>query len=387
MNDDDAFTCYFRAVMEGSLAAESAFEAMWAKLHRALMNELRRSSMRSSPPRFAGLLGYGTWEWGHRDDPEPTRGPLDELASAAYEFVVDQRWEHFTDKLASGCENVDGYVVLYLRDFLRQRRQRNDPVGYSVFTSLRRALRYAVRDGEIYVVSGPKQVGNDTFLGTDARASAGDAATPEVLGPLVAQWTAELLPDLVTARGGARRAVVERLRGQIRHLAADGIRSFRVQDLLGRLQREVRDTWAGVLEEATDDWAMDEAQRIRRLVGCFLPRFRAEEAEHLESLVACVSDLLDRLHVTRPTRVHLDTLWGYLQSQSRDDDQDDEAEAASLPSRHGLAKVLDIPRNRIGKLFETLAEQVERCRGLLSGNVTSIDEHPRRNHEKERRHA
>lgn len=386
MNDDDAFTRYFRAVMEGSMAADVAFGAMWAKFHRALASELRRSSMRSSPPRFAGVLGYDSWDWGGRNDPEPTHGPLDELASAAHEFVLVQRWEHMAGKLEGDCESIDGYVVLYLRDFLRQQRKRNDPVGYSVFISLRQALRHAVRGGDLHVITGPTQIGNDTFLGTHADASPNDVAKPETLALFAAQWTAKLLPDLVTARGGARRTVVERLCGQLRDLSAEGVKSFRVQDLVDRLRQEVRETWAGVLEEATEDWAMDEAQHIRKLVSYFLPGRHTEEAESLERLVVCVSDLLGRLEVTRPTRVHLDTLWGYLQSLSHDD-QDDEPGTAALPSRRGLAKVLDIPRNRIGELFDSIAELVERCQNLLSGTVTSIEAHRNRSVQTEKSHA
>ncbi len=394
MDDDaasnDAFTRYFRAVRDGVEVADAAFVAMWSKLCQALSSELGRTSMRTSPPAFAGVVGYATWDW---HVAEETSGPLDALASGAYEFIFDRRWGHLVQKLETGCENIDGFVVLYLRDFLRRRRKRNDPVGYRVYTSVRRALRQNVEAGRLTVLSGQESITNDTLLGTRVGARAEKQASAETLGLFTAKWTAELLPGLVTARRGARRPVIAKLREQLCELGAEGVETFRVRDLMGRFRREVRVAWAGLLEEDTAPWAIDEATRLGKIVALFLPGKERDEAEEFEALIVCVSDLVDRLDLTRPTREHLETLWGYLQSQSRgeldspDFVDDREAPAQPMPSRRGLAKVLDIPRNKIGSLFATLAEQVEKCRSLIRGTIASIDHRPKRRDAGERRHA
>jgi hypothetical protein len=362
------FTAYVRRLAAPGGAEDAAlFDRLWSTLRGALRAEVRKRRLWDAPPVFLGVHGWESWESGE------TRGgarhdALEDLLADCYTFVFVDRRRALQAQLAIK-DNVDGLVFVNIRHFLHERQREHDPLGYRVFEAVHRAVEAAVAAGELLVVAGDTRLRNDTRLAWEAGGT--DEPTRD-LRTLVAPWSDDLLPDLVTARGRQLDEVAERLRGRFAELRQAGVSSFLLREILDPLKVVVRERWAALLSEGPGE-------------AVSWPDLRAEGEEAFRRLVACVQGALDQLEAAATTRGYLATLWQFLRLWAAEPEGARDAVAVGAPraaaddeppSHRRLAEELKIPRERLPGLLGTLGRLVERCQSAIGrkASVTTLRE-------------
>jgi hypothetical protein len=320
------FTQYVRS-LEGTLDERLALAA-WQRLREILKSELKRRGLWSSPPSYLGIFGWPAWN-------EAGAGALDELTAECYSFIFVDRLGRLQAQLRLK-PNIEGLVLLNVHHFFLERQKENDPLGYRVFEMAQAAVRQAIEHGELFVLAGDPQVRNSTVLGFAPGAP--EETEPSTLGPLVARWNDELLPDLVLARGQRQEEVWRKLRALLRDLAPRGIGSFRFRDILDPLKSDTRRRW-GALLAAGDEGGPPEAPVVAQ--------------ESLEKLTRYMSAAVSQVPEDSRTREDLATLWRYLKAQAGSGEPGDAGETERLSHRR-LAQVLGISRERLPGLFAKL---------------------------------
>jgi hypothetical protein len=397
------------------------FAALWAALRIALRAEMRRRGLWSAPPSYLGVYGWRSWEQDGESD------ALEELAGGCYTFI-------FVNRLRSlGAQplvkpDVEGLVVLGIRHFLHELQRQHDPLGYRVFAVARAAVRLALERGELSVTGGDPRVRNDTVLAFGVAGPRGDrgdrgdrsdggeagdgaaageagdgdggrvvaAGAPEIeLQALVRRWNDRLLPDLVTAPRRAQEEVAERLSRCLSDLRRHGIQSFRFKDLIDPLKSDVRSRWAAFLRQTGQLGgtlpAFDAAgQGGGPAVG--RPDLDLEERTSFSALARGVAAAVERFETDARTRAYLAKLWAFLSAraaQGGDGDGGSGGAAADDPrgaarnasgekalSHRKLARLLEIPRDRLPELHQTLGLLVQQCRAGSAGAPPVVIGHP-----------
>ena len=354
------FTQYVRS-LEGNPDERLAL-AVWNRLRDLLKSELKKRGLWQNPPSYLGIYGWPSWS-------AAGEGALDELVAEFYSFLFVDRLGRLQAQLRAK-PNIEGLILLNLRHFFLERQKEHDPLGYRVFEMVQAAVRQAVEQGEIFVLSGDPQVRNNTVLGF-APGALEDAA-PVSLGSVVTRWNDELLPDLVMARGRHQEEVWLKLRGFLRELEAQGIHSFRLRDVLDPLKSDTRLRWAALLEDSEEGGT--RAAGVPTPEGSVrkvLPENRVESQESLEKLTRYMSAAVSRMPMDPRTRDYLATLWQYLKFQVGTGEPagpveqllGDLSETERFSHRR-IAQILGIPRERLPGLFSTLRQLATRAQAL-----------------------
>ncbi len=374
LEDAGAFTDHVRLLTGGRPLDEASLAPLWSALRAALRAELRRRGLWESPPAYVGIYGWDSWE----TPGEMRQGALEELLFECYTYIFIQRLRGLEAQLKVK-PNIDGLVFLNIRHFLHERQKEHDPLGSQVFEVLRSAVRMAVEEGALRVVSGDEGVRNDTVLSFSPEPQS--PAPREAVAALVPSWNDDLLPDLVTLRGQRQEEVVRRLRDLLPELRREGIAAFRFKDLVDPLKADVRKRWAAILDESQGEAAPQGGEEEgRSRVRVVSPDQRVEERQVFRWLIDCVLTALRRLDTSEKTREYLVTLWQFVRLQA----SEGEGPAApgsrlgqllretgdeERPSLRRLAEQLRIPRERLPGLYETLGSLLERCRAANSGRI------------------
>lgn len=373
------FTDHVRALAAGGPLDSRRFEAVWAALRAALKSELKKRGLWESPPSYLGI--YGGESWAPANAPAAHDSALEELLAECYSYIFVSRLRSLEAQLKLK-PNIDGIVFLNIRHFLHERQKEHDPIGFQIFEVLQSAVRLAVEEKELRLLSGDDKVRNDTVLGFEDGLEAPGKGRGE-LPSLVARWNDELLPDLVTSRGRGQEEVVRRLRERLPDLRREGIVTFRFKDVVDPMKADVRARWAALLDLAFGESApQKEGPETKEAVRLVEPDSGVEERELFHKLVACVLASLERLEVDEKTRKYLGVLWQFLRIQASEGiekavvlrlDRTIRAEAEPAeeerPSLRKLAEQLQIPRERLPGLYKKLGELLERCRAANSGKT------------------
>ncbi len=372
------FTEYVRSLGDGGEPPDMAsYEAARKLLRGTLVREMSRRGLRNAPPSYLGIYGGSRWD----------EELLEDLVSEAYSFVFVRRCGSLLSHLLKHG-NVDGTVLLSVRNFLNDAQQRNDRLGFRIFEMAAAAVATAVACGDLHVLEGPERIRNDTVLGGSPLSDPTALADID-LGPQVRRWNDELLPGLVTARGKAREEVECRLARYLAELATGEVEVFRFRDLMDPLKRDVRARWRAFWEALSGEVAFEEGiDGMAALVRLVPPDAGLEERQSFEQLLACVANKLDGLDEKPSTLDYLEKLWLFLSAFA--------AEAAAGELRLGrkgpeaafsagtsggekppadlkLSRLLEVPRARIPGLKATLGRFVEECREAVSGKAAVIE--------------
>ena len=354
-----AFTRYVRALEPRGEPGRESFDNLWHALRQALVAELKKRSLWMYPPSWVGVEGWESWET-REPCGEQTRSAVDELLADCYVSIFVERLPRLRAQLRTK-ENIDGLVFLYLRNFVHDRQKQSDPLGYRVYSVLRKAVEDAVAAGELHRLGGDARIRNATLLATSAGADVVDAVGADALQPIVQRWNDELLPGLVTFRGAQHGRLLELLRQRFFELEAHGIRVFRFKDLVDPLKSDVRHRWAALFDHDEGESAIDDNGGLAIAVRWLNAEDRRlEDLDHYSKLVRCVTHRIEHLEVTATTLRYLRTLWTFLQIHVT------VAEAESLPSNRQLGARLEIPRERLPSLFRILSQTIGWCRRELS---------------------
>jgi hypothetical protein len=366
------FTAFVRSQQGEETPDADLFHDAWNSLQAALGSELKRRGLWRSPPCYLGVYGYERWDaeettgdpmaqaWG---DTQVMQSALAELVSDCWAYIFSDRRRSLKQQLAAKA-NIDGLVCLNIKHFLHERQREHDPVGYRIFERVKGAVQETVSRGSLWVLAGDKRIRNSTVLGFEPGRA--PRLPAKDLGPIVACWNDQLLPDLVTARGREEAAILERLRRLLVELPAQGIHSFRFKDLVDPLKSDARGRWAAFLAgEVTGrvERSGDEVQLRRQA----LPECAFESRQSYEHLTSCVSTAIRRMEADPRTRGYLAALWNYLQLQYGDErgeaaGEEDALVAEGPLSHRQLSQRLQIPRDRMPSLFASLRQLVTRCR-------------------------
>lgn len=359
---EGTFTRYVRALMARAEAVTELAEEAREELRRALVREMRRRSLWSSPPSYVGILGASSWASGDTR----TATPLDDLLSECYLFIFGTHLARLANQLRVRSV-IDGLVITHLRHFLTDRQKHHDPLGYRLYEILCQAVRGAVEAEDLHVLRGTPKIRNETILGASPQSDPASTAPISDLRPFVARWNDSLLPGIVIAERVARRHITESLQGRLTELEADGITGFRFKDLLDALKEDVRARWSRLHREEVGEVVLEEDDEgVRRLVRILRPETRVEDLDGFKKLVRCVSNLIPGVDARKKTRDYLEKLWNFLRRWSLD------VQGESLPSNRALEGELEIPRDRFPSLYETLGQLTRRCQGKLSGAVVEF---------------
>ncbi len=369
------FTDFVRSLdpATGEPVDPEAFPRLWQALRGALRGEIRQRGLLDRSPSLLGIYGWNRWESTQPDREISAAAPLarardalDELTADGYVYVFVTRLRSLRRQLRLK-PNIDGLVFRSLRNFLHDTQKQQDPLGFRVFVVVRSAVELALRSGRLHVLRGGPRIRNDTLFGSDSSAGPSPAGG-ENLDRVVRSWNDELLPDLLTARGKAEEALVERLEILIGRLPADGITAFAFKDLIDPLRADARARWASLWQQAEGETAIEDPNLLT-VVRLLQPDTRFEERERFLELARKVEEGLDDLRVQSRTRKHLLTLWQFLRAFAMAGVEDPAArhrflpaaEEERIPSYRKLSQLLDIPRDRFPDLLATLREQIERC--------------------------
>lgn len=369
---DRPFTAYVRHLDEHGEPDPEAFDRVFQALAGALRSELRRRGLWTSPPSFLGVSGYTHWN---------EEGALDELTAIAYQFSFVTRLRSLIAQSRTRA-NVEGLVFRNVKNLVHERQRDADPLGYLAWQRLHAAVEAALADGRLHVVDGTGAGGVD-FSGDSLlaghpaddplAATEGDPARRrQALDALAAQWNAELLPDLVTARGTRRDEVVEELARRLPEIVDEGLAPVSFRHLLAALRRDLRQRWAAMFWEARGVLASAEETGgdgeegdggFTRVLVLYHPPLPPEEQVAEQQQARRLTDCVTRAVESEPgdprTLGYLGTLWAFIRACTAADEQP--------PSQRKVSSVLGIPRERLPGLYERLGEMLQRCRRLLRG--------------------
>ncbi len=355
------FTSFIRALdSENSPPERDEFEAVWSSLRRALISKLKRKSLWSASPTYLGVYGWSSWS---------EKEALEELLADCYQFIFVDRQRGLRAELKVK-ENIEGLVFRNISNFLYDLQKRHDPLGFRAFVTLQTAIRQAVRGQTLYVLRGNPAIGNNTILGFTQRADADSAEVTE-LSAQVRAWNDQLLPDLITANGSARRAMQARLADRVCDLREQGVEAFRFKQIVDALKADVRERWSMIWDQEQGDRAIDTDGGLASLVLSTRPDTELEDRDAFQALLTNVGESIHRLEVPEKTRSYLHRLWWFLSCHAADSLPDDMAMTTDrsdgrLPSHRKISRLLGIPRDRFTELFATLGRLIEECRAANS---------------------
>ncbi len=352
---DLTFTDYVRGLEPGEAPAQEVFDLLCQRLRGVLVLELKRRALWHLSPRCLGIFGPATWQ-------EP--GAIDELVADCYCFVFLKRLSTLRAHLRIK-PNVDGLVFRSIHNYLYDTQKKHDPLGFRIFSLLQLAIRRCCDDGRLIVLAGDDRVRNDTVLGFDTNAD--PAAQPQrELREQVAMWNDELLPELVTARGKKLDLLVEGLAGRIAKLRFAGVEAFAFAHVLAPFKDDARRRW-NVLDTPPEGWSRIE-DRPGELERPVLPVMDFEQREAFEWLARCVGQRIEGLKEAPVTLERLRRLWAFLRHQATEDADGKPA------SRRRIARLLNIPRDSLPRLYSTLGRLTRVCQGRARGSRLSSED-------------
>ena len=359
------FSDYVRSLGAGGEPPDpSTFDRLLAKLRGALVYELKKRSLWSSPPSYLGVYGGAQWTEGDL---------LEELLLDCYLFIFIRRLPGLTRQLAVRS-NIDGLIFLNIRHFLYEAQRRHDPLGFRIFEVLQAAVLSLLEAGVLRVLAGDAKVRNDTVLGFTAWGDP-QAASGLDLRPQAEAWNSQLLPELITAR--SKDDVRRRLESLIATLPGEGVEVFGFGDLIEPMKDDARARWQAIrLRSEVEGAGGEGGGEPAQAAGWARPDRGFEERESFEKLIDCVDRGLEQLEARARTQEYLRRLWLFLRSWTSEpgDRSSAKSETAAerdrgerFPSDLQLSRELQIPRGRIPGLKATLGRLVDDCRDRISG--------------------
>ncbi len=357
-------TRYLRA-LPGEGAVELAlFEEMWDKLRGMLIGELKRRLLWTVSPAVLGIDGHSRWVSGPPSSARP-EDALDDLARGAYLFLFDRSLASLSRSLTaldsgakgSAHRDIDGSFRLQVRNFLLEEQRRRDPIGYRVYSDVRRELQWLVKEDVLAVASGSLRIRNDTVLAFVPAPKALEPAPEEALRDLCLPWAGTVLTDLILAHGPGVTKARQLLRAEILGLRKKGIESFRFSGLCRPLKMEARGRISLFFEVGPGTKGLIEVTQEKPADDLTIAGMSFETRQHFRKVAECVSRAVASAE-PGAGRERLERLWAFFRQFAATDL--DERELAATR----LSKALAIPRNDIPRLRARLGEMVRRCREL-----------------------
>lgn len=369
------FTSFLRSFHPQTRAVDQElFESAWEALQRLLAREIHKRGLWGLPPSYLGIYGYPDWSGSDASSASGEQSALRELTAECFVFVFIDRLDSLRAQLGN-CRNIDGFVVLNVRNFVYERQKAHDPLGSRVFKVLRSAVRAEVADRKLHVLAGDPKILGSTVLGFDPQRSPEPSEhSSSRLAERAERWNDDLLPELITTRGRGHHELQGRLRERLRRLEGE-VDVFFFKDLIRPLKSDARHRWATVWDREQGETAIeDQEDGVVKVVSMVRPDTAVEDRDHFRKLVDCIDLGLLTLEIDRKTRRYLGTLWHFLilhaaEAAAVPQSLKDPLPEASLPdgdrlpSQRKTASLLKIPRERLPGLYGFLRQLAEGCLG------------------------
>ncbi len=367
------FTDYLEALaVSNEPPPDQRVEAVLTALWRLIQAELRRRGLWLRQPGYLGVYGVSSWSQATQP-PDIFRSEAWELVAECFRYIFLDRYAYLVRQLQAGA-NVEGLVRRNVRNFVHDTQKKHDPLGFRVFSVLRKAALELINTGRLFVLDGDERLRNITLVGfdpaIDGPTEAEEAEIRARLTELVPAWNDQLLPDLLTAQGRGLVELQETARGLFQQLPQQHVALFRFRDLIEPIKLDVRHRWGALFDTEQGESAFEEGEEpgLLRLVRRVQPDTSLAERESFAFLLRCVDQHLAAADLKPKVREHLERLWQFLSLYAS------HPETRKVPSRRALAEQLGIPRNSMGALYDQLREFSRLCQE--SGEATTAPEPP-----------
>lgn len=100
------------------------------RLEQVLRRQMARRHLLSAPPAYLGYPEHLTWS---------APGAMEDLRVDCYLYAVARRIEGLRNQLVVRAD-VDGLIVVNVRNFLFERQRQNDRRGYATFGNVEAAV-------------------------------------------------------------------------------------------------------------------------------------------------------------------------------------------------------------------------------------------------------
>lgn len=374
---DGVFTRFVQALdRPGRSIDPASFDTAWRGLRLGLRRELRRRGLWWQPPEYLGIYGQPSW-WA-KGDPNA----LDDLAADCYSFI-------FVDRIHGLCAhlrakpNIEGIVHRNIRHFVSDLQRRHDPLGARLFVLLHRVLEEAIAKGRLEILDGSSDLRPDctlTLPGVEA-----EPVPKEAFDEIVEIWCDHLLPELITTRGKGQAKLEAELHEHLSRLPETGIDAFVFHDLLTCLRLATRRRWAAIFAHSgiTDVTLRAEQEDGEKEDGkkefpSIPPDNSFEARQSFRWLIDCMRRRLAEAGRDPRTQREMLSIWELLIHWATDSDEESRGPMSSRgakaandaawpdenkpPSRRRIGQLLDIPRDRLPRLYDDLAALTQGCR-------------------------
>ncbi|MEM7356455.1 MAG: hypothetical protein AAF657_36910, partial [Acidobacteriota bacterium] len=328
---------YLRSLEPDRELTAEAYEGARDALLHLLRKELQRRGLWERPPRYLGIL----------EERWPGEA-IAELVSECYVAIFVDRLGRLKNRTLVEPD-VNGLIVLCVRNFVQDRQSGNDPLGHKLYELLGESLERLANAGRLRLIPAGKVL-NDTICAFGEGQDGGPETDLELQ---VRAINDDLWPELIFAQGRARSGLEARLDEHIAELAATA-EIFLFRDLIVPLKRDARVRWkeglaaevAGWADSATEDGLSDLGDCVRR-------RIEQEKPKDQEGLRRLWAFLCDYALGSNPSPVA------------------EKAEKSGRPpTALGLEKALGDSRHRIAGFKQALGKMIDQCRSTVSGKVS-----------------
>ncbi len=302
-------------------------------LKKLLRYHMKRKNLLNSPPRFLGYLPETAEAWS--DD------NFEDIVADCYIFAIVKRIESLRHQLQIKS-NIDGLISRNVDNFLLERQQKYDPIGYAVYRNVRDASQNAEANGELRIENPNNgKFSNRSILRLGGSSSNTPAKRDQIRTQLnmVTGWS-DNVESLTKAIQRGRQWV----RDFLQQCLKAGISVLRCGDLIEVLAQRVRSDWSTrhashSSESVASELANPENDSIQ-------PDQRIEDSDHREWLKRVIPKRIANLDVQARVRDRLMAVFKAL--VERIDRGED------CPKLTELSDQMKIPRSTLWGDLQTL---------------------------------
>lgn len=319
-------------------------EQVLPAIKRLLQNRMRQRNLLSARPELLGYSGVSSWG---------AEGAFEDIVADCYIFAIAQRIEALQKQLKIK-PNVDGLISRNVNNFLLERQQRHDPLGYAVYGNVKGAAFDGVAANVLVLENLDRgKVANETVLGF-VDVPRGTPMPPEAIRDALhgaAGWE-EAVRHLTETTGEGREWIL----GFVRELRASGASAIRCGDLITAVATRLRQEWTVRHAEPAADLAREGDEEYGATVRMVWPDESVESRERWERLKRLIPDSIARLD--RQNRVR-DRLAGVFAALVRAV----ESGGHEPPTQAELTEMTGVPRATLSDDFRLLRDIVSGIEG------------------------
>lgn len=214
-------------------------EVLLKHIEEDLVYEMKRRGLWLAPPEWLGYPDIESWK---------NSSALNSLAFFCYEFAIVKRIPGLDNQLKEKDnkkkDNIDGIILLNIKNFLTELQQKQDRVGYAVGSNVNNAIKQLIEENPEIIRAQKLSNGkldNKTVLTFLPADPTSDISDEKSLWDAIRHHTDWLMVRFEMLRISEKAQ--EKLSKIVCQLANCDIRSFRYHDLINLLKNDARAAW------------------------------------------------------------------------------------------------------------------------------------------------